>query len=81
MDPVLFAQWSSNDYPQESLMAKSYMDLLSAHEMARTWGLTVNICHDAGRTQVSPMTGTVCAIGPASYVQLKDFLRQFEEYL
>ena len=81
VDPVLFAQWSSNDYPQETLKATSYFDLLQAHEIARTWGFSANICHDAGRTQVSPMTGTVCAIGPASYIQLKDFFEKFEEYL
>ena len=62
-------------------MAKNYIDLHSAYELAKTWGLNANICHDAGRTQVSPMTGTVCAIGPASYTQLKDFLAKFEEYI
>ena len=28
MDPILFAQWSSMDYPQETLQAHSYNDLL-----------------------------------------------------
>ena len=80
MDPTLFAQWSEHGYPQETLKATSYGDLLQAHEVARTWGFSANLCHDAGRTQVSPMTGTVCAIGPASYLQLKYFLDKFDEY-
>ena len=50
VDPVLFAQWSSMDFPQETLKATSYLDLLQAHETARTWGFCANICHDAGRT-------------------------------
>ena len=50
VDIALFAQWSSMDYPQETCKALSYMDLISAHEVAKTWGFAANICHDAGRT-------------------------------
>ena len=73
-DPMPYMIWASLDYPQETLKATSYNDLVKAQNLAQSKNMTANICHDAGRTQVDPMTGTVCAIGPASYGELKDFL-------
>ena len=75
-----FMIWASMDYPQETLKANSYKDLVNAANLAQSMNLSANICHDAGRTQVDPNTGTVCAIGPASYHELKDFIDGFQKY-
>ena len=75
-DELLFAQWSSTGFPQVTYEATSYQDLVDAVEWARgaPTKIITNICHDAGRTQVNPMTGTVAAIGPCSAEEILPFI-------
>ena len=73
-DPVLLTQWTSLDYPKVTLEAKSIEDLYRAEEMARKKDLYSCCVHDAGRTQVAPMTPTVCAFGPATWLEVKDII-------
>ena len=38
--------------------------MVALYQDARRVGLLSNIVHDAGRTQVTPGSKTVCAVGP-----------------
>ena len=36
-DPVLFTQWASLDFPQETFQAQSYQDFVDIVTFARSW--------------------------------------------
>lgn len=66
--------WASLDYPLETFEAQSYQELVYACEYARSLAMAGTICHDAGRTQVAAMSGTVCAIGPCPWSHISSIL-------
>ena len=73
-DPVLMAQWASMDYPKQTFQAKSIQDLYRAEKMAQEKDLYSCCVHDAGRTEVAPMTPTVCAFGPCTWEDAKEII-------
>ena len=70
-DPELLALWASLQYPKVTLTAKSIEELYSLEQMADKDGIYSCCVHDAGRTQVAPMTPTVCAVGPCEWSKVK----------
>jgi PTH2 family peptidyl-tRNA hydrolase len=71
---MAFAQWASLDFGQETYEVNSLPDLFKAEQAARSFGIQTYVVHDAGRTQIAPMTPTVCAFGPATEEQAKAIL-------
>ena len=78
--PELYCIWASLDYPIETFEANSYEELVKAVEQAKWLGLAGTICHDAGRTQVQVMSGTVCAIGPCPWSHISSTLVNHKHY-
>lgn len=64
--PMEFGMWASLGFPQETYEARSAEDLYSTERLASSFNLMGYVVHDAGRTQVAPMSATVCAVGPAT---------------
>ncbi len=73
-DPLVFAQWSSLEYPMETYEAKDQASLYQVQTVAKKAGLQAYVVHDAGRTQVAPHTPTVCAFGPCTEMEAKSIL-------
>eukprot|EP00347_Sterkiella_histriomuscorum_P012242 403369344 len=74
-NPVLFAQWASLDFPQQTYEAHSLQELESADQEAENLELESFVVYDAGRTQIAAGSGTVCAIGPCE----TEFIRHILE--
>jgi len=74
-DEVALAIWGSLDYAQVYLEAGSAEQLYQAQAAAKAKGVTAYTVHDAGRTQIAPMTATVCAIGPVSGSQVLEIVK------
>ena len=71
-DPVAYTQWASLDFEQATYSAMSSEDLYKAQAAARRIGIPgAYVVCDAGRTQIAPMTPTVCALGPATEEQVR----------
>ena len=75
-DPELLALWASLQYPKATLTAKSIQELYAFEELSDKEDLYSCCVHDAGRTQVAPMTPTVCAIGPCEWSKVKDLVQK-----
>jgi peptidyl-tRNA hydrolase len=43
----------------------AWADVAKAARLAKKWGVTYYLVHDAGKTQIEPGTATVLAVGPA----------------
>ena len=78
LDEIAFAQWASLDFGQETYQANSHDSLFKVEQAARNFGIHAYVIRDAGRTQIAPMTPTVCAFGPATDEQAKTILNSLD---
>lgn len=62
--PAIVAAWEAEGQPKVTLKVESVSQMEQLQSEARQAGLIAESVRDAGRTQLTPGTKTVCAIGP-----------------
>jgi len=63
---TLLRCWEYNGQPKVVVKCQDESELMALFQHARALGLTATVIHDAGRTQISPGSKTVLAVGPGT---------------
>jgi PTH2 family peptidyl-tRNA hydrolase len=70
MYPSMLEQWEDSGQPKITLKVESEAELMELVGKARKVGLPAQAIRDAGRTQLTPGTKTVAAIGPGHKTEI-----------
>lgn len=62
---AILARWEQHGQAKIALQVKDQDELLDLRFRARAAGITAEVIHDAGRTQIDAGTMTVLGVGPA----------------
>ncbi|KAL7643467.1 UNVERIFIED_CONTAM: hypothetical protein RMT77_005449 [Armadillidium vulgare] len=70
--PKLIKQWESIGQPKVVLKANNLQELIQIQKDAASKGILAILIRDAGKTQISPGTETVLAVGPDSISKIDE---------
>ncbi|CAG8951400.1 hypothetical protein HYFRA_00007314, partial [Hymenoscyphus fraxineus] len=64
-NPQALKVWETGGQAKIAVQVKSEEELLTLQAMAQSLGITAEVIHDAGRTQIASGSATVLGVGPA----------------
>ncbi|CAG8984136.1 hypothetical protein HYALB_00006239 [Hymenoscyphus albidus] len=64
-NPQALKVWENGGQAKIAVQVKSEEELLTLQAMAKSLGITAEVIHDAGRTQIASGSATVLGVGPA----------------